>query len=47
MTKYEIMFIVRTDIDEEAINAEFDNGILKVTVPKTTKKETKRVIEIN
>ena len=36
-----------TDIDEEAINAEFDNGILKVTVPKTTKKETKRVIEIN
>ena len=36
-----------TDIDEEAINAEFDNGILKVTVPKTTKKESKRVIEIN
>ena len=36
-----------SDIDEEGISAEFVNGILKVMVPKTTKKETKRVIEIN
>lgn len=36
-----------SDIDEEAIKAEFNNGSLKVIVPKTDKKETKRVIEIN
>jgi HSP20 family protein len=36
-----------SDIDEEGIIAEFVNGSLKVTVPKTTKKESKRVIEIN
>ncbi len=36
-----------TDIDEENIRAEFNNGILKVIVPKSTKKETKKIIEIN
>ena len=36
-----------SDIDEEAIKAEFNNGSLKVIVPKIEKKETKRVIEIN
>lgn len=36
-----------SDIDEEAIKAEFNNGSLKVIVPKTEKKESKRVIEIN
>ena len=34
------------DIDEEAINAEFNNGILKVIVPKKEKQDTKKVIEI-
>lgn len=35
------------DIDEEAINAEFTDGILKITVPKKEKVETKKVIKIN
>lgn len=36
-----------TDIDEDAIKAEFNNGILKVIVPKSEKVDTKKVIEIN
>lgn len=36
-----------SDIDEDAIKAEFTNGILKVTVPKADPVETKKVIEIN
>jgi HSP20 family protein len=36
-----------SDIDEEKINAEFTNGILKVVIPKLERKESKRVIEIN
>ncbi len=35
------------DIDEEAIKAEFTNGILKITVPKKEKVETRKVIEID
>lgn len=35
------------DIDEEAIKAEFINGILKITVPKKEKVETRKVIEID
>lgn len=35
------------DIDEEAIKAEFTNGILKLTIPKSEKVETKKVIEID
>lgn len=35
------------DIDEENIKADFNNGILKVVIPKETKQETKRFIEIN
>ena len=35
------------DIDEENIRAEFNNGILKVVIPKETQQETKRIIEIN
>ncbi len=34
------------DIDEENIDAEFNNGILKITIPKTKKIESKKVIEI-
>jgi len=36
-----------TDIDEEAIKAEFNNGILKIVVPKVEKSESKKIIEIN
>ena len=36
-----------SDIDEDAISAEFNNGILKITIPKTQKVESKKVIEIN
>lgn len=36
-----------TDIDDEAIKAEFNNGILKVIVPKIEKTESKKVIEID
>ncbi len=35
------------NIDADAIKAEFNNGILKVVVPKVEEKETKKVIEIN
>ncbi len=35
------------NIDQDAIKAEFVNGILKVTVPKQEKIETKKVIEIS
>lgn len=35
------------DINEEAISAEFNNGILKIVIPKTDKTESKKVIEIN
>lgn len=34
------------EVDEEKIKAKFENGILKVTVPKLTKTETKKMIEI-
>ena len=32
-----------TDIDEDSIKAEFNNGCLKVTVPKAKKQEAKMV----
>lgn len=35
-----------TDVKGDDINAEFNNGILKVTVPKSQKVETKKLIEI-
>ena len=35
------------DIKEEAISAEFNNGILKIVIPKADKTESKKVIEIN
>lgn len=35
-----------SDINEEEIKAEFNNGILKVVVPKIEKNESKKVIEI-
>lgn len=35
------------DIDEDAIQAEFSNGILKITIPKAQKVESKKIIEIN
>ncbi len=36
-----------TDIDEEKISADFNDGILTVTIPKLKKDESKRIIEIN
>ena len=35
-----------SDIDDEAIKAEFKDGILKVVVPKSEKVDSKKVIEI-
>jgi len=35
-----------SDINEEEIKAEFNNGILKVVVPKVEKTDSKKVIEI-
>ena len=35
------------DIDEDAIKAEFVQGMLKITVPKKEAKETKRIINID
>lgn len=34
------------NVDESKINAKFENGVLKITLPKETKKETKKLIEI-
>ena len=34
------------DIDEEAIKAEFKDGILKLEIPKKVEEETKKYIEI-
>lgn len=34
------------DIDEEKINAKFNNGVLKISFPKEEKKESKKFIEI-
>lgn len=44
--KYERSFYVG-DLDEDKINAEFNNGMLKIVVPKKEKQENKKVIEIN
>ena len=35
------------DIDEDAIKADFHDGILRVSVPKKEQKETRKVIQIN
>ena len=34
------------DIDEENIDANFKNGVLKITIPKINKEKNKRIIEI-
>ena len=34
------------NIDENKIDAKFNNGVLKITLPKETKKESKKLIEI-
>ena len=34
------------DLDEDKIDAKFDNGMLKITVPKKEEVDTKKVIEI-
>ena len=34
------------DIDEENIDANFKNGVLKIKIPKTLKEKNKKVIEI-
>lgn len=44
--KYERSFYVG-DLDEDKISAEFNNGMLKIVVPKKEKQENKKIIEIN
>ena len=39
-------FYVGDNIDEENINASFENGILKLVVPKKEIKDNKKLIEI-
>ena len=39
-------FYVGDDVTEEDIKANYKNGILSITVPKVSKDETKKVIEI-
>ena len=34
------------DIDEENISAKFENGVLKIAIPKITKDKNKKIIEI-
>ena len=43
--KYERTFYVG-DLDQDKIDAEFNNGCLKITVPKKEEVENKKVIEI-
>lgn len=43
--KYERSFYLG-DLDEEKIDASFENGMLKIVVPKKEEKETKKIIEI-
>ena len=43
--KYERSFYIG-DIDEEKIDAEFKNGILKITVPKKEEKKSSKYIDI-
>ena len=43
--KYERSFYLG-DLDEDKINASFENGILKIVVPKKEEKDTKKIIEI-
>ena len=35
------------DIEEDAIKAEFQNGMLKITIPKAEVKDTKKIINID
>lgn len=43
--KYQRSFYLG-DVDENNVEASFENGILKISVPKKTEEETKRMIEI-
>lgn len=43
--KYQRSFYLQ-DLDSEKINAEFNNGVLKITVPKKEETEDKKFIEI-
>ena len=43
--KYERSFYLG-DLDEDKIDASFENGMLKLVVPKKEEKDTKKVIEI-
>lgn len=43
--KYERSFYLG-DLDEDKIDAKFDNGMLLITVPKKEEVETKKIIEI-
>ena len=43
--KYQRSFYIG-EIDEENIEASFENGILKISIPKKTEEETKKLIEI-
>ncbi len=43
--KYQRSFYLR-DLDSDNINAEFNNGVLKITVPKKDEEEVKKYIEI-
>lgn len=43
--KYQRSFYLG-EIDEENIEASFENGILKISIPRKTEEETKKLIEI-
>ena len=43
--KYQRSFYLR-DLDSSKVNAEFNNGVLKITVPKKDESEEKKYIEI-
>ena len=43
--KYQRSFYLH-DLDSDKVNAEFNNGVLNITVPKKEEKEDKKYIEI-
>ena len=45
--KFKRAFYVPEDVDDEKINASFDNGILSITLPKVESKVLKKLVSID
>jgi HSP20 family protein len=45
-SNYETTFIIPTDVNVDKINVTVENGIIKITLPKTKKPNKEKIIEI-